>query len=74
MSLLKKIKEVFTKEYRQKIEEQEQIRRNVDKFKLKSQERKELSESLKNQIDTNFQSDFQIKVEPRLAENEERDF
>ncbi len=74
MSFFSKIIEVFTKEYRQEIEYKEQMRKNVDKFKLKSEKREDLSERLKSQIDTNYQSDFQIRVDPISMGDGGRDF
>ncbi len=74
MSFFSKIIEVFTKEYRQEIEYKEQMRKNVDKFKLKnSQERLGLSERLKSQIDTNIESNFRIEVNPNPVRDEERE-
>jgi len=72
MSFLQKILEVFTKEYRQETEYREHIRKNVDKIKLKSEERFDLSERLKNQMDNNFQSSFHVKVDSNPIRNEEK--
>ena len=44
MSFLQKIKEVFTKEYKQETEYRDFVEKNVNRFKLKSEERLDLSE------------------------------
>ena len=61
MSFLQKIKEVFTKEYKQETEYRDFVEKNVNRFKLKSEERLDLSERLKSLEDNNFQSNFQVK-------------
>ena len=63
MSFLQKIKEVFTKEYKQETEYRDFVEKNVNRFKLKSQERLDLSERLKSLEDNNFQSNFQVKTD-----------
>ena len=63
MSFLQKIKEVFTKEYKQETEYRDFVEKNVKRFKLKSEERLDLSERLKSLEDNNFQSNFQVKAD-----------
>lgn len=63
MSFLQKIKEVFTKEYKQETEYRDFVEKNVNRFKLKSEERLDLSERLKSLEDNNFQSNFQVKTD-----------
>jgi hypothetical protein len=63
MSFLQKIKEVFTKEYKQETEYRDFVEKNVNRFKLKSEERLDLSERLKSLEDNNFQSNFQVKAD-----------
>ena len=63
MSFLRKIKEVFTKEYKQETEYRDFVEKNVNRFKLKSEERLDLSERLKSLEDNNFQSNFQVKAD-----------
>lgn len=63
MSFLQKIKEVFTKEYKQETEYRDFVEKNVNIFKLKSEERLDLSERLKSLEDNNFQSNFQVKTD-----------
>lgn len=63
MRFLKKIKEVFTKEYKQETEYRDFVEKNVNRFKLKSEERLDLSERLKSLEDNNFQSNFQVKAD-----------
>lgn len=73
MSFFTKLKEVFSKEYKKKIEYRKYMQENIGEFKLKSEERDDLSKRLKSQIDSNFQSNFQIKMSPNLIRDEERD-
>ena len=63
MSFLQKIKEVFTKEYKQETEYRDFVEKNVNRFKLKSEERLDLSERLKSLENNNFQSNFQVKAD-----------
>ena len=63
MSFLQKIKEVFTKEYKQETKYRDFVEKNVNRFKLKSEERLDLSERLKSLEDNNFQSNFQVKTD-----------
>jgi hypothetical protein len=63
MRFLQKIKEVFTKEYKQETEYRDFVEKNVNRFKLKSEERLDLSERLKSLEDNNFQSNFQVKAD-----------
>ena len=63
MSFLQKIKEVFTKEYKQETEYRDFVEKNVNRFKLKREERLDLSERLKSLEDNNFQSNFQVKAD-----------
>ena len=63
MSFIQKIKEVFTKEYKQETEYRDFVEKNVNRFKLKSEERLDLSERLKSLEDNNFQSNFQVKAD-----------
>lgn len=63
MSFLQKIKEVFTKEYKQETEYRDFVEKNVNRFKLKSEERLDLSERLKSLEDNNLQSNFQVKTD-----------
>ena len=63
MSFLQKIKEVFTKEYKQETEYRDFVEKNVNRFKLKSEERLDLSERLKSLEDNNLQSNFQVKAD-----------
>ena len=63
MSFLQKIKEVFTKEYKQETKYRDFVEKNVNRFKLKSEERLDLSERLKSLEDNNFQSNFQVKAD-----------
>lgn len=63
MRFLQKIKKVFTKEYKQETEYRDFVEKNVNRFKLKSEERLDLSERLKSLEDNNFQSNFQVKAD-----------
>lgn len=63
MSFLQKIKEVFTKQYKQETEYRDFVEKNANRFKLKSEERLDLSERLKSLEDNNFQSSFQVKAD-----------
>lgn len=74
MSFLQKIKEVFTKEYKQETEYRDFVEKNVNIFKLKSEERLDLSERLKSLEDNNFQSNFQVKTDSNSTIDVENEY
>ena len=74
MSFLQKIKEVFTKEYKQETEYRDFVEKNVNRFKLKSEERLDLSERLKSLEDNNFQSNFQVKTDSNSTIDVENEY
>lgn len=63
MSLIKKILEVFTKDYRQETEYREFLEENINRIKLKSQEHFDFTKGLQNLVDANFQSNFHISTD-----------
>lgn len=69
MSFLQKIKEVFTREYRENTKYREFLKQNSDRLKLKCEERFDLEERLKKLKDDDFQSNFRVKVDDTSQSN-----
>ena len=70
MGILKKIKEVFTKEYRQETEYRELLKKNIDKIKLKSEEHVDFAKKLNYLKDNDFQSNFHVKTDLDFSINQ----
>lgn len=69
MSFFMKIKEVFTKEYKEETKKIEVMKENIDSIKFKS-EKEDWLKGIKKLQDTGFQSNFHINNNSQTIVNE----